>query len=519
MNKNILIIKKGCNKMHEIDKKIDVQASLLKLKKEFLEYFTLPLINLNDYCGIDINSLQSTFSNVKEDIFNKIKYMNREYIDRIYPYLEKSDSDDLYFQDNEILDYRFKEVLILWVEEFKQETFNKLLKIDLLHEDYMKMLSIVIFSLYEKTDYFDDMKEIIGRNKNIEINIEKRKNFIRNFIVDPKNKNIVEKIRDINGKSIISHYCIVSLDNVYDKIKNYDFNFNERNVNCKNIVEQAIINKNLTLLRQILKNGKVDINNSSIEYNKNYSSYRFNNIVPCILSSSMNIKRKYVYLKALFVRGFNSHSPILNTQIYESLMRSLEYSDKDYIKSSTNIDLICSPYVIKLIKLLINNGYSINQVTNSGSCIFVLLTDKMESIFEDVLKLGADVNQKNHNGVSPLHVASARKETKKLSLFLMKNGANLYDLPNSALKNAIMSSDYKMVDYLINNLGVDIYKSFGESENAIDLINKTILDYESRRGNYFKDRIEECKKIKVIIEKKVISKPDIKNENKNKKRL
>lgn len=73
--------------------------------------------------------------------------MNREYIDRIYPYLEKSDSDDLYFQDNEILDYRFKEVLILWVEEFKQETFNKLLKIDLLHEDYMKMLSIVIFFL------------------------------------------------------------------------------------------------------------------------------------------------------------------------------------------------------------------------------------------------------------------------------------------------------------------------------------------------------------------------------------
>lgn len=35
MNKNILIIKKGCNKMHEIDKKIDVQASLLKLKKNF----------------------------------------------------------------------------------------------------------------------------------------------------------------------------------------------------------------------------------------------------------------------------------------------------------------------------------------------------------------------------------------------------------------------------------------------------------------------------------------------------
>lgn len=511
--------------MNELDKKINVQASLLKLKKEFFEDSILPLINLNDYSGIDINSLQSTFSNVKEDIFNKIKYMNREYMDRIYPYLEKSDGDDLdlYFQDNEILDYRFKEVLILWAEEFKQETFNKLLKtkMDLLHEDYMKMLSIVIFSLYEKTDYYDDMKEITGKNKNLEINIENRKNFIENFIVDPKNKNIVEQIRDINDKSIISHYCIVSLNNVYEKIKNYDFNFNERNINNKSIVEQAIINKNFTLLRQILKNNKIDINNSSVEYNKNYSSYRFNNIIPCILSSSMNIKRKYIYLKVLFARGFNSHSPILNTQIYESLMRSLEYSDKDYIKSSNNIDVICSPYVIKIIKLLINNGYSINQVTNSGSCIFVLLTDKMESIFEDVLKLGADVNQKNHNGVSPLHVASARKETKKLALFLMKNGANLYDLPNSALKNAIMSSDYNMVDYLINNLGVDIYKSFGESESAVDLINTTILGYESRRGDYFKGKIEDCKKIKVIIEKKLINNPDIKNKsgNKNKKRL
>jgi len=511
--------------MNELDKKINVQASLLKLKKEFLEDSTLPLINLNDYSGIDINSLQSTFSNVKEDIFNKIKGMNREYIDRIYPYLEKTDSDDmdLYFQDNEILDYRFKNVLILWVEEFKQETFNKLLKMDLLHEDYIKMLSVVIFSLYEKTDYFDDMKDIIEKNEDIRINIEKRKNFVRNFIIDPKNKNVVENIKDINNKSVISHYCIVSLNNVYEKIKNYDFNFNERNVNNKSILEQAIINNNLKLFRLILKNSKVDINNISIEYNKNYSSYRFNNIIPCILSSSMNIKRKYNYLAALFIRGFDACTSVLNTQIFESLMRSLEYSKKDYIKSSKSNDLICSPYVIKIIKLLINNGYSINQVTNSGSSIFVFLTDKMESIFEDVLKLGANVNQKNQNGVSPLHVASARKETKKLTLFLIKNGADLYDLPNSALKNAIMSSDYSMVDYLINDLKVDIYRSFGENESVINLINTTILDYESRKGDYFKEKIQDFKRIKVIIEKKLISKDEIEIqdeiERKNKKRL
>lgn len=511
--------------MNELDKKINVQASLLKLKKEFLEDSTLPLINLNDYSGIDINSLESTFSNVKEDIFNKIKYMNREYIDRIYPYLEKTDGDDLdlYFQDNEILDYRFKNVLILWVEEFKQETFNKLLKMDLLHKDYMKMLSIVIFSLYEKTDYFDDMKEIIEKYKDIGINIEKRKDFVRDFMIDPKNQNIVENIRDINNKSIISHYCIVSLENVYEKIKNYDFNFNERNINNKSILEQAIINNNLILFRQILKNSKIDINNNNIEYNKNYSSYRFNNIIPCVLSSSMNIKRKYNYLAALFIRGFNAHSSVLNTQIFESLMRSLEYSNKDYIKSPITKELICSPYVIKIIKLLINNGYSINQVTNSGSSIFVFLTDKMESIFEDVLKLGANVNQKNQNGVSPLHVASARKETKKLTLFLIKNGADLYDLPNSALKNAIMSSDYSMVDYLINDLKVDIYRSFGENESVINLINTTILDYESRKGDYFKEKIQDFKRIKVIIEKKLISKDEIEIqdeiERKNKKRL
>lgn len=511
--------------MNELDKKINVQASLLKLKKEFLEDSTLPLINLNDYSGIDINSLESTFSNVKEDIFNKIKYMNREYIDRIYPYLEKTDGDDLdlYFQDNEILDYRFKNVLILWVEEFKQETFNKLLKMDLLHKDYIKMLSIVIFSLYEKTDYFDDMKDIIEKYKDIRINIEKRKDFVRDFMIDPKNQNIVENIRDINNKSVISHYCIVSLENVYEKIKNYDFNFNERNINNKSILEQTLINNNLILFRQILKNSKIDINNNSIEYNKNYSSYRFNNIIPCVLSSSMNTKRKYNYLAALFIRGFNAHSPVLNTQIFESLMRSLEYSDKDYIKSPITKKLICSPYVIKIIKLLINNGYSINQVTNSGSCIFVFLTDKMESIFEDVLRLGANVNQKNHNGVSPLHVASARKETKKLTLFLIKNGADLYDLPNSALKNAIMSSDYSMVDYLINDLKVDIYRSFGENESVINLINTTILDYESRKGDYFKEKIQDFKRIKVIIEKKLISKDEIEIqdeiEKKNKKRL
>lgn len=78
----------------------------------------------------------------------------------------------------------------------------------------------------------------------------------------------------------------------------------------------------------------------------------------------------------------------------------------------------------EVVELLVKNGADLEAKSNTGDTPLISLSAEQESedVMEALLKAGADVNARNNSGKSALDIASRREESRKISI-LKKYGA------------------------------------------------------------------------------------------------
>lgn len=194
--------------------------------------------------------------------------------------------------------------------------------------------------------------------------------------------------------------------------------------------------------------------------------------------------------KGLDVNASNRYlkTPIFYALEIESYERVTLEKDVFKIVKMNNINNI------ELFKLLILNGALINLKDAQESSLFHVC--RHYDIFKHLIEYGLDVNEKNINGIVPLHITTQRGNLEIVKL-LLDNGANVNEttvLGDSALHYAIQHEYEEIVKLLIDK-GADI-----------NLVNKNKISPIHRAIN-----IESLSLIKYLVKKGVNL--DVKNNN------
>lgn len=228
-----------------------------------------------------------------------------------------------------------------------------------------------------------------------------------------------------------------------------------------NIMNGVVYRKNATLLQFVLDNGGVITNNNInvIIYNKDIFSLKV-------------VLDKYVQI-GKDINDINISLAIYNSDI-NMLNMFLEYSvdlNKEIIikgdKYVPYIFLLVGAKNTHMLKYLLQKGANINAITREGynvihiCVIYAVLYGIDIDLIEEYIKVGADVNNINNDGVSVL--STALTITRKLEL---ENGTEI-DIEKEN------SNRYQVIKILIDN-GVNIREkdSSGNLLLTVDIMEK-----------------------------------------------
>ncbi len=108
------------------------------------------------------------------------------------------------------------------------------------------------------------------------------------------------------------------------------------------------------------------------------------------------------------------------------------------------------------MKMLKKEGVSMDPVQDNGNSLLQVATEKGEVfLIEQALNMGADINAKNREGLTVLHLAAMKAENEKVLEYLLENGADksiLTDFDESAFdlanENEILAKSGVNLDFL-----------------------------------------------------------------------
>ncbi len=207
------------------------------------------------------------------------------------------------------------------------------------------------------------------------------------------------------------------------------------NDKCFTPLFEACFNHNFELVKYFIKIG------AKLDYNdKDENEFSAIEAV-CIKKDTLNIRLKI--LKYLVKRDIN-YIKNLESALYLLLNNNRNVTNivRYIIKQNININInnygmtalacACTHEHTNVVKLLIEAGANINIIENFNPyysilhilCNYAININNSVKIIEILIKAGAELNIKDYNGNTPLHIAS-RSGYKELVEILIKSGADV----------------------------------------------------------------------------------------------
>ncbi|MBN8829005.1 MAG: ankyrin repeat domain-containing protein [Sphingobacteriia bacterium] len=178
----------------------------------------------------------------------------------------------------------------------------------------------------------------------------------------------------------------------------------------------------------------VEILKALLGYNDNTENPEYNHILSNLLCKGIYEREKLedieFYLKSGADPNFISKESHLRKNLIEiviekenEIINECKLHDEQFIRENyvygRNKD-----YTPNLIKLLIDNGFNVNQLTNHSECSPLHLTINYLEVVKLLLEKGANINIQDKYGDTPIHAAAALGNIEIIK-FLYENGAKV----------------------------------------------------------------------------------------------
>lgn len=276
-------------------------------------------------------------------------------------------------------------------------------------------------------------------------------------------------------------------------------NVNQLNSNGETILNYAIINGNINIVKYLAQKG-ININK------KSKVKYKF-------IIKNGKIKQT---VKIIEDDGKIGDTPLIiaikanKSDVTKLLIRLGAKINLKNNRSNTPLNIAIKTQNIKLIKYLLKKGANVNPKYESWNTpLIVAIETKNLDIIKLLLKHGADINTANSNNVTPLYYSFGflgtnnkfTDEKFKIVKYLIKNGAKLDE---ESLYNAIRTKSLKLINFLISKgaklnkntknldyefklaakLGIiSIFKKLIELKNTKKVISKSFFEAVGRKNN------------------------------------
>lgn len=237
-------------------------------------------------------------------------------------------------------------------------------------------------------------------------------------------------------------------------------------------IYEAIVNNEFENVQLLLKAGS-DPNTKTHLVTKEDTSW---SEVPLVLSAILDDNIKIV--KALIDAGANVNAVVEDQYRNYPLLEMAEYFIAKKLKCDCNDEICkkrCDAAVAndEIIVLLKKAGAVKSNAFYGGSFIkYCLQPDLTEKMVLDAIKQGADVNESNSEGWTPLHAVAQEGKNPKAMMALIKKGAFVNAMTKKGFTPLLSAAQYNLnpafVKMLIN-AGADINAIDPDSKwNALD---------------------------------------------------
>ncbi|XP_055958978.1 uncharacterized protein LOC130010503 [Patella vulgata] len=210
----------------------------------------------------------------------------------------------------------------------------------------------------------------------------------------------------------------------------------------------------------------------------------------CVSKNNSFSKLKFLYSKGADLSSVdNNNMSLLQCSCKEGTVEIVEYLVNEIRLDVRHKDnhgwttaIFCSTSnmnPIEKLKFLSSKGVSLHATDNTNMSLlhFSSLVGTVETVEYLVKEIGMDVNHKDNNGKTPAFCCSCSNTgpVKKLK-FLSSNGVNLHTM--NLLHAACALGTIETVEYLVNDVGLDVNISYGDETPLLNCFDSDIQKME-----------------------------------------
>jgi len=511
-------------KLNEIKERLNKNTGII-FSEDNLKYLAEPhldtsklyLNSIRDLCKFIINNTKNQSSKNSKEIFDKFN----KYHTLINNYPKSKDTDipieikniiaDIFSNElQEVIEIIKKGNKDLVINKINSLTIENILNFQKNISNKTSFINDIILKIKSKFEdetnsRYQGMESIIETQYNLTY---QNLNYYFELLID---KEIEQRYKDIidHINAYIEEACLNNDVNKIQSLINYSndnniiLNLNRKNEEGNYPLLIACINKNMDMIQLFID--YANKNNIILNINEKNKDGKFPLLIACI--------NKNIDMIQLFIDYANKNNIILN----------INEKNKDgkfpllIASNNGNVELInllvknsgLTPlmYSIKIgneeiIDNLINLGADINEENMYGITPLMYACDiGDENIIEKLADLDADVNKKNKFGISPLSYISERENIFNIVKILFKYGVNINERNyngETLLMNACKSKTFKdeEIKYLIEKgLGISIKNNKDETALYYACRNnrKEIVKYLLEKGINFLQKNSEGK--------------------------